>query len=112
MMQGVYTKDDTLITNTILDAKPDKVTIKVTNQLLDGSWHVQTIGDPAERLTVSIITDYEGMELLNDKESIGEPIKVVTTNPPREWVGIIDAPPGWTRNGFIYRGEFVLLVGD
>lgn len=110
MMQGVYDKNDTRIIDRILDAVPDKVPIKVKNQLLDGSWHIQTIGEPADRVTVSIITDYTGMELMNEKESTGELIKVVITTPPRVWAGVIDAPPSWSRNGFIYQGNFVLLV--
>jgi len=107
-MQGIYADGD-LITPDILDVLPSKATHKVTNQLLDGSWHVQTIGSPATRVKVSLVTDWQGMETLNVLESTGGLVQVVTEDPANDWTGIIEAPPSWRKSGKLYFGEFSLL---
>ena len=107
-MQGIYS-GGTLVTEDVLDVLPDLVTHKVTNQLLDGSWHVQTIGDPATRVKVSFITDWDGMTLLNRLEATGGLVQVITTDPANDWTGVIDKPPSWRPSGNLYFGEFILL---
>ena len=113
MTQGVYDKNSVLITDVILDVLPEKVPHKVINQLLDGSWDLEIIGTAAERVSVSIITDYAGKTTLDAAEATGETVTVITENPANEWDGVIAATPSWKRNGVLYFGEFVLLVmGD
>lgn len=44
-----------LLSDRVTLAKPIQSTIEVQNRLLDGSWHVQTIGDPALSFELEII---------------------------------------------------------
>lgn len=68
-MTGIYNGTD-------LVSKYIKVTFqhsvkRVVNSLLDGSEHVQIIGNPVERVRVDIVVDDIGMAMLNSSEASG-----------------------------------------
>lgn len=107
-MQGIYSGGNLIISG-VLDVMPEKITHKAINRLLDGSWHMQVIGQPATKVKVSFVTDWDGMTLLNALEATGGRVQVVTEDPANDWTGIIEAPPSWRSSGKLYFGEFSLL---
>lgn len=44
-----------LLSDRVTLAKPIQSTVEVQNRLLDGSWHIQTIGDPALSFEIEFI---------------------------------------------------------
>lgn len=46
---------DALISDKVILAKPRQETTEVKNRLLDGSWHIQTVGSPAHSYELEFI---------------------------------------------------------
>jgi len=46
---------DALVSDKVTLAKPKQETTEVKNRLLDGSWHIQTVGDPAKSFELEFI---------------------------------------------------------
>lgn len=106
---GVYDLEMNLISDHIHDAIPGWDSIKIKNRLIDGSYHIQNVGEPARTLNVIISCDRTGVETLDYAEAISKPIKVVVYG--KEWTGFIDAPINWQRVTVdYYRGEFLINV--
>lgn len=109
MIVGVYDLEMNLISDHILDATPGWDSIKIKNRLMDGSYHLQNVGEPARTLNITVSCDRTGVETLDYAEAISKPIKVVVYG--REWTGLIDAPINWQRVAVdYYSGEFLINV--
>lgn len=69
--------------------------IKVVSRLLDGSEHVQIIGQPTTRLEVEIIVDLAGREAIDTIDATGASIKVVDEG--NTYDGIIISKGSWDK---------------
>jgi len=111
-MAGLYTTTDTLITSHVTSVIPDYEALEVENRLLDGSFHVQTIGQPARTCAVDlIVTSVTAKNSIDTYKSIKTPVKV--TGDGKYYIGTIRGVPQWTKNApGIYQTSFVLLVTE
>lgn len=69
--------------------------IQVKNRLLDGSYHVQSIGTPARYLTFEILATFGQVDMINTAESIGESLKLIADD--KVYIGLISKEPNWKR---------------
>lgn len=109
MIAGVYDLEMNLVSDHLYDAVSGWDSIKIKNRLMDGSHHLQNVGNPARILKVSISCDRTGVETLDYAEAISKPIKVIVYG--KEWTGFIDSPIDWQRVSVdYYSGEFLINV--
>lgn len=109
MDAGIYTETDELISKHIREGLPGYETSKVSNRLLDGTWHVQTVGDGARTLHLVVFAGGQGKEKLDLMEAEGSAVKVVVLD--KIWMGYIRERIFWQETALnYYRGEIHLLV--
>ena len=111
-MAGLYTTSDVLITDKVTSVIPDYEIQEVENRLLDGSFHVQTIGQPARTCAIELmVTSGAAKETIDTCKSIKTPVKV--TGDGKYYIGTIRGVPQWTKNApGIYQTSLVLLVTE
>lgn len=77
--------------------------IKIKNKLLDGSCHVQTVGDPIKYKDFIALADGDQTEMLNHMEAVGEPLKLIEGS--KYYIGMIDAQIKWDRKSGWYADK-------
>lgn len=88
------------LSNGIKDLSPIMYdTIHVKNKLIDGSYHIQTIGNPIKYRTFEILSNYNQVDLINLAESKGEPLRLIEND--RYYIGMLDDVVDWSR--FLHR---------
>lgn len=78
-------------------------TIQIKNKLLDGSYHIQTIGEPMKYITFEILSNHNQVDLLNIAEYKGEELKLIIDN--RYYIGILDNRLEWSRISVRYKNS-------
>ena len=107
-MTGLYSATNDLITRYV-NVLPKKDTIKVENRLLDGTFHVQTIGTSADLLDVKLQAVSEPVRARIDiAEATAEEVRIVFGN--TYWEGIIRAPLSWEKVAGVFSTSFEFLV--
>lgn len=107
-MTGLYSATNDLITRYV-NVVPKKDTIKVENRLLDGTFHVQTIGTSADLLDVKLQAVSEPVRARIDiAEATAEEVRIVFGN--TYWEGIIRAPLSWEKVAGVFSTSFEFLV--
>lgn len=108
-MNTIKSMTGELISDHIRDAVPAYERKKIENQLLDGSFNVQTVGDPFRILNVTTLGNQETTDRLNYAEAIGEKIRVEVLG--KRFDGWIRSQISWSESAVnYYEGDFVLLV--
>lgn len=108
MSAGLYDSRDRLITQYV-NVVPKKDTVKVENRLLDGGFHVQTIGSAGDVLDVTLQAATEDARGLVDRaEALAEEIRVTYND--RYWIGIIRDNLAWSKQAGVFSTSFELLV--
>ena len=105
---------DTLISEKVLLAKPIQETIEVKNRLLDGTYHIQTIGDPAKSWELEFLVPGTDRAVINSYAARKD---ILTLHRHGEaHTGIIDGNPDWEQvigstdpARAVYRCHLVLL---
>lgn len=69
--------------------------IQIKNKLLDGSYHIQTIGDPLKYITFEILSNHEQVNKINTAEYKGEELKLVVDD--RYYIGMLNNELDWNR---------------
>lgn len=69
--------------------------INIKNRLLDGSYHIQTIGNPSKYVTFDILANHNQVDLINISESRGEELKLLVNL--KAYIGILDEALIWSR---------------
>lgn len=101
-MNKIETLDGLVLSKICKEVSPLKYeSIVKKNKLLDGSYHIQVIGEPIEFLEFTVIANEPQVEKINLMESLGEPIKLIDLD--REFIGLIDSPIDWSRLTLGYR---------
>lgn len=108
MIKGIYTAEDDLISPYLKHAYVVPELNKVTRRLLDGSWHIQTIGDPSKRLNVKLTAYSGGKQTIDELYGIGGLIKVVSRD--KIWTGYIDTVSWEYVFRGIHNGDMQVLV--
>jgi hypothetical protein len=108
-MANLYTSTDVLITSRVIAVIPGYDTLKVVNRLLDGSFHVQTIGTGGRVVNISLVADETSKDTIDIAESNCAPVKV--TAGTKYYTGVIKEAPKWDRpSPDVYRTSLILLV--
>ncbi|HZK44365.1 MAG TPA: hypothetical protein VFC73_08820 [Syntrophomonadaceae bacterium] len=84
-------------------------TNQIENKLLDGSLHIQTIGEPLKIFKVEVLSTKENAEKINEMQNIGEEIYLVAET--RKYRGLIRKPIIWTMKG-MYQGKTTKYIGE
>ena len=84
--------------------------IQIKNKLLDGSFHLQTIGEPIRYIDFVVIANQSQAEQINLIETKGEPIKL--TEYDRVFIGTLDKAIEWSRvtTGYENRNKRVYMA--
>jgi len=108
---SLYTTADVLITDRITAVIPGLDTIKVTNRLLDGSYHFQTIGTGVKVVSASLVATEAAKETIDTYESICTPVKVISGT--KYYAGVIKEAPSWDRLApGLYRASVSIVVSE
>lgn len=78
-------------------------TNQVKNKLLDGSFHIQTIGEPLKYITFEILSNHNQVDLLNQTEYKGEDLRLIIDN--KFYKGMIDEVLEWERMTKRYKND-------
>lgn len=69
--------------------------IQVKNRLLDGSYHIQTIGDPLKYYTFEILSDENQVGKINQEEYRGGKLKLIIDD--KYYIGMLEEKLSWER---------------
>lgn len=83
--------------------------IKIENKLLDGSLHVQTIGDPLKTIKATVVTTEELAETIDQMQSVQEDCYFVKDD--KQFRGQIREAIVWKKLGR-YKGKSTLFSGE
>lgn len=105
-MIRIETLDGQVLSKICKEVSPIKYeSIVKKNKLLDGSYHIQIIGDPTKYVEFNIIANELQVEKINLMETLGNPIVLIDND--REFIGLIDNKIDWNRItiGYIDRNK-------
>ncbi len=89
---------------------------KIRNKLLDGTLHIQTIGNPLKLVSLKIVSNGAGVEKINNAEFIGEPLKIFYDGD--YYIGMIDSIKEWQEELFgekdtrLYSTNIIVAVSE
>ena len=97
---------------------PKFESIQKKNKLLDGTYHIQTIGEPLKYIEFTVIANELQTEKINLMETKGELLKLIDYN--RFFIGFINNKVDWKRltAGYIdrekrlYEGRISIIVKE
>ncbi len=75
--------------------------IQVKNKLLDGTYHIQTIGEPLKYIEFEILSNHDQVDLINMAEHQGEPLRLTLDN--KHYEGLLEEKPDWQRITMRYK---------
>ena len=112
MADGLYNLDKTVtLTSHIRGVTVTPEPLRVENTLLDGSYHVQTIGTSPKRATVDIGATRSEMDNINSYFANSTSVRCEYLT--KYLVGKIAAPPSWTRSAYEYfETSLSILVNE
>lgn len=84
-------------------------TLQVENKLLDGSLHIQTIGEPLKTILIEVLATETNAEKIDVIESIKE--EVYFYKKTKIYRGIIRKPIKWTKRS-MYTGNTTKYSGE
>lgn len=92
--------------------------IQKKNKLLDGSYHIQIIGEPLKYIEFTVIANQYQIETIDLIETVGELIKLIEHD--RIYIGLIDGRIDWTRitQGYkdrsrrLYEGKIKIYIKE
>lgn len=109
-MIALKTSDNQILTLGISNISPPiKESRKIKNTLLDGSYHIQTIGNPLEKYTFRMLCNQEQVEYINEAEATAEMLILQIKN--NEKIGFIDNQISWERITN-FRDNETLYIGS
>ena len=73
----------------------------VKNKLLDGTYHIQTIGTPLKYFTFEILSNEDQVNHINSGEANGEDFKLIIDD--KYYIGKLENEPDWNRLGKRYK---------
>ena len=75
-MNKLVDNDNNFITREISNVLISFDTNKIQNRLLDGTYHVQTIGDPIKVITINCNMSEDGKSRIDEAYNIDKPIRI------------------------------------
>ena len=112
MITSIYNLENELITDIVDSAILNPETIQIKNKLLDGTYHIQTIGIPIIKIDILCYVDRFNKPILDSMYSIGEPIKLILNG--KYYIGVIHEKSEWeifarVKNG-LYEAQLEMVV--
>lgn len=114
MITFLYDITNNLITDLVNSAILNPEIIKIKNRLLDGSYHVQSLGSRSNVIDIICYVDKFGKEKIDNLYIVDEPIKLVKDN--KYYIGLISEKSEWGifskgKNG-LYETNFKIAVSE
>lgn len=95
------TIDGSELSKTVKIKGPIKRTgIQIKNKLLDGTDHIQVIGDSSRSISIGILADEDQCNIINYNQAMG--VKVTFELEDKYYTCLIDARPEWERYSQYY----------
>lgn len=114
MITFLYDKNNSLISNLIHSAILNPDIIKVRNKLLDGTYHIQSVGKRVNEINIICYVDKIGKEKMDNLYVTDEPIKLVKEG--KFYIGLIFEKSKWevfskgTKG--LYQTSFKMVVHE
>lgn len=108
--------NNNLITREISNVLPDYEVNKVKNKLLDGTYHVQSIGTPLRIVNVDCNVAEVGKSMITEAYNVDKPIRLNWYG--KYYIGLIHESPKWTiyvkgnNNKRNYAAQFTIVVSE
>lgn len=91
---------------------------KQVNRLLDGSYHVQIIGNPLRKIQGVIISTFNQAEMLNNLVDQGTPLVLIFLD--KKYLVFIDSRIEWKRINFahgdkdksLFEGKVMMIIKE
>lgn len=88
------------------------------NRLLDGSYHVQIIGNPLRKIQGVIISTFNQADLINSLVDQGTPMVLIFHD--KKYLGFIDEGISWKRINFahgdkdrsLFEGKIMMVIKE
>lgn len=106
--------NNNIITREISNVLPDIDIIKIKNRLIDGTYHLQTIGNPQKMLNIACNVSENGKSLIDNAYIIDKPLILEWYG--KYYIGLIFSKPQWNiyvkgnNNKRIYGVELIIAV--
>lgn len=88
---------------------PKHDVLQVENRLMDGSLHIQTIGQPLKIINLEVLATEINAEKIDEMQAIAEELYFL--KPPKKYLGIIRKPMSWVKKG-PYIGDDTKYLGE
>ncbi|CAK7037868.1 hypothetical protein [Tissierella sp.] len=118
-MIRIETLEGLVLSKVCKEVSPPKYeSIFKKNKLLDGSYHIQIIGEPIKYIEFNVISNQIQIEKIDLMEAIGEHLRLIEHE--RIFIGLIDNKVDWKRLtiGYVnrekrlYEGNIKIIVTD
>lgn len=115
-MNKLLDVNNELITNLIAEAYPTYDGIKIRNKLLDGSYHIQSIGDPLKKMNIKCNVKEQGKIMIDESYNMDKPIRLEWYD--KFYIGLIEEYPEWEiivkgrDNKRIYIATLIIAVTE
>ena len=116
MQTSLYNASGVLITRLVSEVLPSVDAIKIQNRLLDGSYHIQSIGGDILKIDIVCHVTESGKSVLDQCYSTDEPLKLVFYN--SYYIGLIIDELKWEKSfkgdpiRRRYTARFTLIVSE
>lgn len=114
MYSMLYDDSDNLITDKIAESLITPQVIKITNSLLDGTYHIQSIGNAAKNISIACYVYEPGKAKIDNAYITDAHLKLMKDG--KFYVGIIIKEPEWklfltgTEQKRIYLAKFTMNI--
>lgn len=118
-MIRIETLEGEVLSEVCKDVSPPKYeSIQKKNKLLDGSYHIQIIGNPLKYIEFIVISNQIQVEKIDLLETCGEKIRLIEHE--RIYTGFIDGQVDWKRQtiGYtnrvrkLYEGRLKIIIQE
>lgn len=114
MITFLYDIEDNLISDLINTAILEPEIIKIKNKLLDGTYHIQSIGSALTIIGITCYVKKTNKEKIDDLYINDEPVKL--TKEGKYYIGLISDKPVWsvfTKGTYgLYETKFKIAVSE
>lgn len=109
MITSLCDANNNLITDIVSNATLVPDIIKIKNRLLDGTYHIQTIGNRIDTIQVECYVDIINKAKIDDMYTIDEPVKLLVDG--KYYIGLMEDKPEQERfSKYFYVTNFNLVV--
>lgn len=106
---GLFTDANVLLTRDLTNIVPKLQAYRAVNRLLDGSWHIQTIGTPAGQIRFTALVDHAARVVIDLAFANGLCLKVLYRG--ETYRGFVADEINWVLNhGIYFDGDITLNI--